>query len=190
MYLHKRFGKIVIDNIIAGNTLQNTLAICKCDCGNTFATMLSNIAAGDTHSCGCLKSFGEHVVIEELTKRNIRFTYQQQMTDLFSDSGKRLTFDFMIFDDRNKGIAVIEVDGRQHRQPVYFGSTMNYSEEKLMKQYKSIVRNDKLKDEYVKKHGAYIYRINTDRNMSESEIIDEVDRIISDIIKLGYNIFK
>lgn len=190
LYLHKRFGKILVDDIIAGNTLQNTLAICKCDCGNTFATMLSNIAAGDTHSCGCLKSFGEHVVIEELTKRNIRFTYQQQMTDLFSASGRRLTFDFMIFDNRNKGVAVIEVDGRHHRQPVYFGSTVSYSKEKLMKQYKSIVRNDKIKDEYVKKHGAYIYRINTDSNMSESEIIAEVDKIISDIIKLGYNIFK
>lgn len=190
LYLHKRFGKIVVENIIAGNTLQNTLAICKCDCGNTFKTILSNIVSGDTHSCGCIKSFGESVVMKELRERNIRFTYQQQMTDLFSDSGKRLTFDFMIFDDRNKGIAVIEVDGIQHRKPTCFGSQINHDEEEILNRYKRTVRNDRIKDEYVKRHGASMYRINTDKNTSELEIVAKVDKVIASIVKSGYNIFK
>lgn len=190
LYLHKKFGKITVDNIIAGNTLQNTLAICKCECGNTFTTMLANIAAGDTHSCGCMRSFGENVVIKELREKNVRFAYQKQMVDLFSDSGKKLTFDFVLIDKRNKGIAVIEVDGIQHREPICFGSQLNHTEEEILEQYKRIIRNDRIKDEYVKRHGAFMYRIDIDRNTSEYEIRVKVNKIIEDITKLGYNIYN
>lgn len=190
LYLNKRFDKIVVIDIIPGNKLQNTLAICECDCGNIFTTMLSNIAAGDTHSCGCIKSFGERVVLRELCKQNVNFTYQQQMRDLFSESGRKLTFDFMILNNDNTGVAVIEVDGRQHREPVYFGSMCGYDENRLIKHYQSIVKNDKIKDDYVRSHGAHMYRINTDNKTTEAKIISELNKILSELTELGYNIFK
>ena len=190
LYLHKRFGKIIVDNIIAGNTLQNTIAICKCDCGNTFKTMLSNIVAGDTHSCGCIRSFGEYVAMQELLKLNVKFTYQQRMVDLLSKKGKHLTFDFMIFNEQNKGIAVIEIDGEQHRKPVIFGSKTMHTEAESIENLERSIENDEIKEEYVNKHGGILYRVEVNKNTSESEIIAEIDKIVANISKFGYNIFK
>ena len=39
---------------ITGEFYQRTMAVCRCDCGTSFMSELSNILAGGCCSCGCL----------------------------------------------------------------------------------------------------------------------------------------
>lgn len=53
-YTGKRFGKLIVMG--QGYNSQGTLVrVCLCDCGNTKETSLSQLQAGHTSSCGCLK---------------------------------------------------------------------------------------------------------------------------------------
>lgn len=199
IYLNKTFGKLTVIGFSNGTTLQNTVAFCKCGCGNDFCTMLSNLVSGDTLSCGCKhESNGERIIRERLSQLKVIFTTQQKMTDLFSRSGKHLTFDFMIFEhNTSKGIAVIEFDGPHHYLPGNFYGTNTYNiydnnhyDSSFYDTRLSIIQeNDKIKDDYVISHGCKIYRIKSTTRKTDKCIIQEVDDIINDISK-QYNCFK
>lgn len=49
-----KFGRLTILDIIWD--CERTKAICKCDCGNDYVGIKSDIVAGHTQSCGCLQS--------------------------------------------------------------------------------------------------------------------------------------
>ena len=50
----EKYGRLTIIDIIWGD--ERTKAICKCDCGNDYIGVKSDIVTGHTQSCGCLHS--------------------------------------------------------------------------------------------------------------------------------------
>ena len=51
----KRYGRLVITEILPPEYKQHRKVKVICDCGNTKIVTLHDIYAGDTRSCGCLK---------------------------------------------------------------------------------------------------------------------------------------
>jgi hypothetical protein len=49
----EKYGRLTIVDIIWGE--RKTKAICKCDCGNNYIGVKSDIVTGHTKSCGCLQ---------------------------------------------------------------------------------------------------------------------------------------
>jgi hypothetical protein len=56
-----------------------------------------------------------HLILESL---GINFKEEYEFDDLISSSGRKLRFDFAIFDDNNNLVCLIEAQGRQHYQSV------------------------------------------------------------------------
>lgn len=50
----EKFGRLTIIDILWDE--NRTKAICKCDCGNNYIGIKSDIVSGHTQSCGCLQS--------------------------------------------------------------------------------------------------------------------------------------
>ena len=54
----ERFGRLVVTSLsepIVSPSRKSTAWNCLCDCGSTIKTTTSNLRAGNTKSCGCLK---------------------------------------------------------------------------------------------------------------------------------------
>ena len=80
----QKYGKLTIVDIIWGD--ERTKAICKCDCGNDYIGVKSDIISGHTQSCGCL--WHESVSIANtkdwtghISDYNIEFLYQDYMNE-------------------------------------------------------------------------------------------------------------
>ena len=50
----EKFGRLTIVDILWGNAPVR--AVCKCDCGNDYIGIKTDITSGHTQSCGCLQS--------------------------------------------------------------------------------------------------------------------------------------
>lgn len=87
---------------------------CQCECGNFKEVMGNMLKQGQTSSCGECKfnSYGEFQIFKLLSEYNINFKYDTMFDELFKETGRRLRFDFIIFDDNNQPIRFIEFDGR------------------------------------------------------------------------------
>jgi hypothetical protein len=60
-----------------------------------------------------LHSYGEYVIQKLLEENNICFKREYSFNDLLSPKGKKLRFDFAIFENDELQL-LIEFDGRQH----------------------------------------------------------------------------
>ena len=166
--LNKRFGRIVVQSLSNGYSLQTIDATCKCDCGNIFTTILSNIVSGDTKSCGCkVESYGEKVITDVLNEYNLEFEKQKTYDNLISIHGRKLHIDFVVFKD-NKEIAFIEYDGPHHKIPFAYGH--NVDDNKLLSRYNDIVANDNIKNMYAQKLGIQMIRIPYKNNINHEYI--------------------
>lgn len=98
-----------------------------------------------------LSSNGEVKIHNILTDYDIPFEEEYMFDDLISSSGRRLRFDFAIFDDDGDLICLIEFQGRQHYQPVKkFGGKRGVSQQKY---------NDNLKRQYCIKNNLKLISI-------------------------------
>lgn len=52
-WIGRRFGRLVVINLVKSTTETRQKALCKCDCGNFKTVMISNLKNGATQSCGC-----------------------------------------------------------------------------------------------------------------------------------------
>lgn len=119
-----RFGKlVVIEDIgfrqqVIGH--KRRWYKCICDCGNEKEIMGNSLKQGHVFSCGqCnFNSLGEYQIQELLNKNNIIFKRDEPFSELLSETGRRLRFDFIIYDRHLKPIRFIEFDGRQHFQNI------------------------------------------------------------------------
>lgn len=59
-----RFGRLTCLNFAGRNDSGNAIWRVRCDCGVEFDALASNLKAGKTRSCGCLRR-------EETKKRNL-----------------------------------------------------------------------------------------------------------------------
>ena len=96
--------------------------ICQCSCGNVISVQGHSLRSGNTTSCGCIKSKGEEKIGLLLKKHGIKFKTQYSFSDLTSDKGAKLRFDFCILDKSDKLVGLIEYQGQQHYE-IGFGQS-------------------------------------------------------------------
>ena len=96
-------------------------------------------------------SKGERKIYNILVANNIPFIEEYEFADLISTSGRRLRFDFAIFNDKKELQFLIEYQGKQHYQPVpCFGGDKSIQKQRY---------NDALKRAYCIKHNIKIIYI-------------------------------
>ena len=89
-------------------------------------------------------SRGEIKIFQILQQSGLEFSEQYSFSDLVSNNGRPLRFDFAVFDDQHNVDFLIEYQGIQHYQPKsVFGGYSGLRKQ----QY-----NDMKKREYCKKH--------------------------------------
>lgn len=129
---------------------------CQCSCGKIISIPSSNLINGYTFSCGCIKtrSSGEDIIYDILSKNNFNFLFDScYFKDLIlANNSKRKSlgrYDFIIFNEEEKPIRIIEYDGELH-----FIQTgrKNHSLEQRKKY-------DQIKNEYAKQHNIPLVRI-------------------------------
>jgi len=127
---------------------------CKCDCGNECEVMGNMLKQGQKHSCGCINSYGEYIIIKILQENNILFNHNVVCKELLQDYQRPLRFDFEILNNDGTINRYIEFDGRQHT----YGPDTEYwsrSEDTL----ETILERDNIKNAFCKKHNYKLIRI-------------------------------
>jgi hypothetical protein len=119
----------------------------RCDCGTEKVVSGHAMKRGATISCGCTRSSAGELSIEKtLLENNVLYKREYIFLDL-----PRLRYDFVIFDEDQSPLRIIEYDGEQHFKPIdYFGG------EKEFEQQKS---RDNLKNQYAFNHNIPLIRI-------------------------------
>lgn len=147
----KRFGKLTVLEY-AGSKNGRSSWKCQCDCGNIYIANQHGLTYGETLSCGCLRSsFGEKRINEILLKQNLNFKREYEFSELKSDKGIPLRFDFAIFNSKNELAYLIEYDGEQH-----FNSKTNLIWADTLKQRQE---RDKIKNQFCINNQIKLYRI-------------------------------
>ena len=128
---------------------------CKCDCGNICEVSGNCLKSGSVISCGsCIRSKGELEIESLLSKNNILFNREVILPELVQATGRKLRFDFAIYNKQNNQIErFIEFDGRQH----FTGpDTKNWGRADTLE----IIRErDKIKNIFCIKHNYPLVRI-------------------------------
>lgn len=120
---------------------------CKCSCGNEVSVERTHLVNRGQASCGCKQSIGELNIHKILNDNNITYQTQYSNSDLQTDKGGFLRYDFAILNG-NKVSRLIEFDGPQHSITFnYFGN----SEE--------IMKRDNIKNQYAIQHNIPLVRI-------------------------------
>lgn len=118
----------------------------RCDCGTEKVVSGHAMRRGEIISCGCSKRSNGEMTIERLLLENNLF-YKSEYT--FPDL-PRLRYDFVIFDENQNPIRIIEYDGEQHFKPVdYFGGEKRFQQQ---------IINDAIKNQYAFDHNIPIVR--------------------------------
>ena len=135
--------------------------LCK-HCGRTFTTRGSNIRFGYTRSCGCVNSNNEKKITALLLENGVEFAAQYTFPDLIGLGGRRLRFDFAIFEN---GVLkrLVEFNGLQHYERPGGG---------WADQYDILVENDRRKVEYCKSKNIDLKIISYNEEYDLHDIID------------------
>lgn len=143
---------------------------CRCDCGNTKLVSYSSLKKGGVKSCGCLISNGERIIREILLKNNVLFETQYKFDDCVSPvTGRRLKFDFAVFDTLHNLKCMIEFDGHQH----YFGTRFSHNNDINKQKFERLKLHDKTKDEFCEKNSIELIRIPYWQINDIEKILDE-----------------
>ena len=118
----------------------------RCDCGTEKVVSGHAMKKGAIISCGCSKrSIGEMTIEQLLLENNLFYKSEYIFPDL-----PRLRYDFVIFDENQNPIRIIEYDGEQHFKPVdYFGGEKRFQQQ---------IINDAIKNQYAFDHNIPIVR--------------------------------
>ena len=127
---------------------------CQCECGNIHEVMGNMLKQGQIISCGkCLSSKGEYLIQRILDENNIEYNYDTIIPELVKEYGKRLRFDFIIYNNGNIS-RIIEFDGRQHK----YGPDTNYWGH-TTDTLQTIQERDKIKNNFCYSHNIPLVRI-------------------------------
>ena len=154
-----RFGKLVVIEDLGFREQtsghQRRWYKCQCDCGNIHEVMGNSLKQGQIISCGkCLNSKGEYLIKNILDKNNIIYNYDITLPELIKETGRRLRFDFVLYNTDGKIYRIIEFDGRQH----IYGPDTNYWGHTI-DTLKSIQERDILKNQFCLNHNIQLIRI-------------------------------
>lgn len=140
--INQRFGKLLVLQELPKNQYE-----CKCDCGKKIITTGKNLLRGHKTSCGCIKSTGEKIISDILTKNNINFISQKSFDTCRNlKTNYLLFFDFYLPDFN----VLIEYDGEQH-----YKDTNEYFKDSL----KEIQIRDNIKTNWCIKNNITLIRI-------------------------------
>lgn len=151
----KKFGHLTVIKQLPRKAQPNgqkpTRWKCKCDCGHYTVVTTGNQKSGHTISCGCQKySKNEWAIEKELRKQKINHAREYMFSDLLSEKGNPLRFDFAFFDKETKLIGQLEYQGQQH-----FETHPGF--ESFGRQQREVT--DPQKKEYCKSHNIPLYEI-------------------------------
>ena len=141
----QRFGKLLVLEQTDMRANGAVVWKCQCDCGNITYGSSKALQCGDKMSCGCLKSKGELIIKNLLKENNIPFIQEYSFSDLKSDKGYPLKYDFYVNNQY-----LIEFDGVQH----FYDNSM-FSHDSF--EYRNL--NDKKKTQYAKDNNIPLIRI-------------------------------
>lgn len=149
----KKYGKLTVLQR-APNKENNTHRywLCQCECGNVVEVQGTYLRNGSARHCGCEISAGEQKIHQILTENNIIFKRQVTFSDLIGEEGKRLRYDFGVYNTKQELLYLIEYDGIQHFSKGHFGNNQE--------DFEKIQKYDIMKNEYCKKHNIPLIRIN------------------------------
>lgn len=157
----KRIGHLTVlkldeEGMKKRNGYTNALWLCKCDCGNIISVRSPALIDEEIISCGCIKnrSVGEDKIYNILKENNIKFLFDScYFNDLYvnNDKLKLGRYDFILFDEYNVPIRIIEYDGETHYQETEFFKRSIPLE--VRKKY------DEIKNIYAKEHNIPLVRI-------------------------------
>jgi len=164
----QRFGKLIAIKY-AYTKNRKRYWECKCDCGNTHITKVSSLRNGGTKSCGCINSWGNHMIWSTLTQLEI--DYEREKTFPGCKYYRLLRFDCYIPSLNT----VVEFHGKQHYGPVRIGQFGIKTQEQAEQQFKLQVKRDTIKSEYCKQNNIRLITINY-------QDIDHIETILKDLI--------
>lgn len=161
---NQQFGFLLAICPLDERKRNNVVWKCKClNCGNITYVITSNLTGGLTRSCGCINSYAELQINQQLINLNINFKSQYSFKDLRDINPLR--FDFAFFNDNQKLLALLEYQGEQHFRK-------DNSEFGLQQRTKT----DQMKKDYCKEHNIPLYEIIYTENIEErlKEILGEI----------------
>lgn len=138
------------------NSYSNLLF--QCECGNTFETTRGtfiNLNKRRCNFCSNAMSQGEISVLDFLNSKKLQFKMEYSEDKMLSKLGFLLRIDFAIFKDDKIKLA-IEMDGKQHFEPVRFGGC---SESQAVESHLRTIENDGIKNQYCKENNIPLLRI-------------------------------
>lgn len=157
--LGTKFGKLtVIEDLgfkpaYTGSLKNRRWYKCLCDCGNDCEASGNQLTQNSKLSCGkCLISKGEEKIKQILIDNNCIFNQEVIFPQLLNQSGKRLRFDFVVYNLDGSINRIIEFDGRQH----YSGPEAIWSKGQNLQQ---IQEYDNIKNNFCKNNNIKILRI-------------------------------
>lgn len=170
----KRFGMLTAIHRVEQpeyvNCEMGAWWLCKCDCGNTKSVAYSSLKNGGVKSCGCLISNGERIIREILLKNNVHYKSQYSFDDCVSPiTGRKLKFDFAIFDINYNFKCLIEFDGHQH----YFGTRFSHDNDINKRKFEQLKLHDKTKDMFCEEKNILLIRIPYWQIDNIEKILDE-----------------
>lgn len=166
----KRFSKLVALEPTDKRNDNHVIWKCKCDCGNIVYASTKQLKS--MSSCGCSqRSIGEQNILNFLQSGNYNFIYNKAyFPDLIMSKGGKGRYDFIILDEQNNPIRLIEFDGKQHLSEQYnlWFSQMTSFEERYA--------NDQIKNQYAISHNIPLVRIpyNYKNNITKEILFGDV----------------
>lgn len=143
-----RFGKLTV---IEDGGVQNEkhYSICQCDCGKITLVRDNNLKTGQVRSCGCLGSIGENEISKILQENNIIFDHDKIFPELLQKTGRKLRFDFIIYNEDGSLNRFVEFDGNQHITGMQGGNWSNLETLDTIKERDNIKNNFCLNNNYI-----------------------------------------
>ncbi len=180
----QKFGKLtaLYRDTETEHKRHKTHWVCQCECGNTTIVAQSNLTNGHTCSCGCIDSTGEMYVKKYLTKLGVSYKPEHGFAGCVDKH--RLPFDFVIYNNQNNVIGIIEYDGLQHFQPVRFNGMTT---EKSLDSFKTGQKHDKMKNDFCKSNNIPLLRIKYTEINNIKELVHDFIDMIKRSDSCGYN---
>lgn len=163
---NQRFGSLVVQSLAYIDKERRAIWNCQCDCGNIVQISSHGLLSKHNTSCGCARRSSGEIKIENLLSQ-LNYNYCTQYRIIDCKDKYPLPFDFAIFDDNNKLLALIEYQGNIH-----FEATGGWNtEERLQEQQ----RRDKIKKNYCIQHNIKLIEIlYTDYDILDEQYLKKV----------------
>ena len=142
-------------------------SLCQCKCGKIVEIMDNSLQNGNTTSCGCIGSRGETIIKQILDKNNIIYDKDSIFPELLAETGRRLRFDFIIYNKDGSINRFVEFDGNQHKTGMWGGAWSN------IETFETIQERDNIKNNFCLKHNYILVRLpySTLKNMTLNKIM-------------------